>query len=301
MKSIKETIKKTRGSKAGVKLTPKEVLYQIGCVLLASFLFAVSLDVFLLPKNIVIGGVTGISTILNILFHTPVGLMIILINVPLVIVNSFLFGPRFMIKTIIGIASSSVAVDLFSFLPQLTDDILLCALFGGLCMGTALGLFFSKGYTTGGSDLISCLLKLKFPRLSNATMILITDSLIVLVSCFVTRSYVSGLYSVVAIFVSSLFIDLVINGASRAKLALIISDKPQEISAALQEKLQRGTTLLVAQGGYTHKDKQVVMCVVKKMQIYELKTVINSIAPDAFIIFSDAAEVRGMGFESDSI
>lgn len=301
MKPIKEKIKKMKKAPARQKLTPKELFYQIGSVLLASFLFAVSLDVFLLPKSIVIGGVTGISTIFNILFHTPVGLIILLINVPLVIVNAFFFGPKFMVKTIIGIVTSSVAVDLLSFLPSLTDDILLCALFGGLCMGTALGLFFSKGYTTGGSDLISCLLKLRFPRFSNAKMLLITDSLIVFVSCLVTRSYVSGLYSVVAIFVSTFFIDIVINGVSRAKLALIISDRPREISDAIQQKLDRGTTLLVAQGGYTHKDKQVVMCVVKKTQIYELKTVINSVAPDAFIIFSDAAEVRGIGFESESI
>jgi len=168
-----------------------------------------------------------------------------------------------------------------------------------MCAG--LGLFFSKGVTTGGTDLISCLLKLKFPKLSNAKLIFAVDMIVVAVSSIVLKDFSDIFYSVIAILVGSIFIDVVLGGLNRAKLALIVSDNPDEVSAAIMKRINRGTTLLSGKGGFSMKDKQVVMCVVKKDQIYDLKVTINEVSPEAFIIFADASEVRGIGFESDAL
>ena len=270
-------------------------------VLLASLLFAVALNMFFVPCEIVIGGATGIATVLNILFNTPVGVMIILINVPLVLVNWYIFGFKFVMKTIIGIAASSVITDLLAFLPPLTDDALVAAAIGGVCMGAGLGIFFSKGYTTGGTDLISCLLKRKFPNFSNATFIFIVDMIVVIASSIVMRDYKFVFYSLVAILSATVTIDLVIGGINKAMLAIIITDKADEVSQMILKELDRGTTLLHGKGGFTHKDKQVIMCVVTKGQIYELKKRVNLISPESFMILTSAAEVRGVGFETETL
>ena len=270
-------------------------------LLLASVLFAVALNMFLVPSEIVIGGATGISTVLNILFHTPVGIMIILINVPLVIVNWYLFGFKFVLKTIIGITVSSVITDILVFLPTLTEDRLLAAIFGGICMGAGLGLFFSKGYTTGGTDLISCLLKRRFPNFSNSTFIFIVDMVVVIASSIVLKDFNDIFFSLIAILTASASIDVVISGVNKAILALIITDKAEEVSQMILSDLNRGTTLLTGKGGFTHNDKQVIMCVVKKSQIYDLKKNVNMISPESFMILTSAAEVRGMGFETETL
>ncbi len=270
-------------------------------VLAASLLFAVALNMFFVPSEIVIGGATGISTILNILFNTPIGVMIILINVPLVLVNWYLFGFKFVLKTIIGISASSIITDILTFLPALTEDRLLAAIFGGICMGAGLGLFFSKGYTTGGTDLISCLLKRKFPNFSNSTFIFIVDMTVVIASSIVLKDFNDIFYSLIAILVASASIDVVISGVNRATLALIITDKAEEVSQMILKDLNRGTTLLTGKGGFTHNDKQVIMCVVKKSQIYDLKKNVNMISPESFMILTSAAEVRGMGFETETL
>ncbi len=270
-------------------------------VLAASLLFAVSLNMFFVPSEIVIGGATGISTILNILFNTPIGVMIILINVPLVLINWHIFGFKFVVKTIIGISASSIITDIFVFLPALTEDRLLAAIFGGICMGVGLGLFFSKGYTTGGTDLISCLLKRRFPNFSNSTFIFIVDMAVVIASSIVLKDFNDIFYSLIAILAASATIDVVISGINRATLALIITDKAEEVSQMILNDLNRGTTLLTGKGGFTHKDKQVVMCVVKKSQIYDLKIAVNMISPESFMVLTSAAEVRGIGFETETL
>ncbi|MBE6640330.1 MAG: YitT family protein [Ruminococcaceae bacterium] len=277
------------------------IISHIFTLLAASLLFSVALNMFFVPQEIVIGGATGISTVLNILFNTPIGIVIILINVPLVLINWYIFGFKFVIKTIIGIATSSIITDLLFFLPPLTEDRLLAALFGGICMGAGLGLFFSKGYTTGGTDLISCLLKKRFPTFSNATFIFIVDMAVVLASSIVLKDFNDVFYSLIAILVASACIDVVISGINRAMLAIIITDKAEEVSSMILTELNRGTTLLTGKGGFTHKDKQVIMCVVKKSQIYDLKSSVNRISPESFMILSSAAEVRGVGFESEAL
>lgn len=277
------------------------IFSHIVTVLAASTLFAVAINMFFSPQKIVIGGATGIATVLNILFNTPIGLMIIVINVPLVIINWRIFGFRFVIKTIIGTAVSSIITDIFVFLPSLTDDRLLAAIFGGICMGAGLGLFFSKGYTTGGTDLVSCLLKRRFPNFSNATFIFIVDMVVVIASSIVFKDFTDVFYSLIAILAASATIDVVISGVNRAILALIITDKAEEVSRMILNDLNRGTTLLSGKGGFTLKDKQVIMCVVKKSQIYDLKQNVNMISPESFMVLTSAAEVRGVGFETETL
>lgn len=292
---------KTEKKSPSLKCKGKHLLEESIVLIAGSVLFAVSMKMFLLPSQTVIGGVTGIATILNILFGTPVGVMIVLINVPLVLINALKFGFRFMLKTIIGIAITSVATDALFFLGPVTEDRLLCALFGGIAMGASLGILFSRGYTSGGTDLIACLVRLKAKKLSAAQIIFVADAFIVICSCIILKDFSNIFYSLIAIGASTLTIDYVSAGINRAKLALIICDKTEEVSEAILKDLHRGTTLLTAKGGFTQKDRQVILCVVKKSEIYDLKQVVNRTCPNAFLIFSDAAEVKGEGFESESL
>jgi len=279
----------------------RELLYEILILFVGSVIFAASLNMFLLPAGIVIGGVTGISTILNILFKTPVGLFIIIINIPLVAVNWLIFGRKFIMRSLIGIVFTSAATDLITFLPVTLEDPLLCAIFGGVCMGVSLGLLYSRGITTGGTDLVACLLKRRFKRLSTARLVFVTDFIIVAASSFVTGEWNVIFYSVIAISISSYTTDLVLGGTSRAKVAYIFSAKTEEIANAITVKLERGVTVLYAKGWYSKNDKPVLMCVVKRQQLFDMKQLINSIDPKAFIIVSDASEVVGYGFESKAI
>lgn len=278
-----------------------EFFYQVFIVLIGSFLFAVSLNMFLLPAGIVVGGVTGISTILNILFGTPVGLMIILINLPLIIVNGFIFGFRFLMKTCIGLVITSVFCDVITFLPVTVDDPLLCAILGGVTMGAGMGLLFSRGFTTGGTDLIATLLKKKFTNVPTGKLVLIVDFVVIVGSAVILQRYQGIIYSLVATYSSSFILDLVLGGTARARLAIIISDHPDVIADDIMKLLGRGVTSLSGKGCYTQKEKNVLLCVVKPAELYRVKQIIKKEDPAAFIIFADASEVVGDGFHSDSL
>ena len=139
-------------------------LRELGLILLGSFLYAFSLNVFLVPRGIVVGGASGLATALGILFSLPVGILIMLINIPLVIANAVVYGLRFTYRTLIGVLLTSVMTDVLTFLPVSGSESLICALLGGACMGTGVGILFHSGITTGGTDLCAFLLKKKFPE-----------------------------------------------------------------------------------------------------------------------------------------
>ena len=206
-------------------------------------------------------------------------------------------GFRSMLKTVLGIIATSVAIDLMTFLPYTLEDPLLCAVLGGVTMGTGAGLMLTRGFTTGGSDLAAVLLKRKFKRLSTGRLILIIDVLVVIGSAIVMRRFENVIYSAVSIFAYSASIDAVLGGSEKAKMALIISSKHSDIATEVSDKLERGITYLHGGGWYTKESKEVLMCVVKRNEEYKLKQLVESIDRDAFMILTDATEVLGMGFK----
>jgi len=261
-------------------------------------LFGVSMNMFLSPGNVVMGGITGIATTINFLYDKlPIGVLIFTLNVPLLLMNIKVNGFRSMIKTVLGIAASSIAIDLTTFLPATLSDPMLCAILGGVTMGTGAGLMLTRGFTTGGSDLAAVLLKRKFKRLSTGRLILIIDVFVVVGSALVMKRFEGIIYSSISIFAYSSSIDAVMGGSEKAKMAILISAKHSEIAEAVSDRLERGVTFLHGGGWYTKENKEVLMCVVKRNEEYQLKQIVESVDRDAFMILCDATEVLGMGFK----
>lgn len=282
----------------------KEILTDAGFLLVSGFLFGMAYNMFLIPGGIFIGGAGGLATVLNLLYGLPTGTMILVINVPLVLLFMRFYGFRASIKGIIGIVVSSVFVDLTALLgifspafPNPEENSLLYAIFGGIVVGTAVGLMFARGYTTGGSDLAALLIKLKFAGLPTAKLILVIDAAVVIFSSIISGSYVSIFFSFLAIFMSSAALEFVNGGFERTRLAYIFSDSYAKVADALTEELERGVTMIDGMGWYTKENRKIILCVVKKNELYSLKTLVRSIDPSAFMILGEATETIGEGFK----
>ena len=276
----------------------KKYAVEVGAVALGAALFAMSLNMFLLPAQIILGGMTGIATVINMLSGAPVGMMIILLNIPLLIANACFFGKNFLGRTAIGLVSTSIAADIINFFPVTDSDPLLCAILGGAAMGAAVGLLLARGYTTGGTDLIACLVKLRKKNASTGTVIMFCDMVIIIGAAVFTGSYDGIFYSLICTWISGRVLDVMLSGAYRAGQVFIISDKTEELVNQIFEKLNRGVTVINATGGYTGERKSIIMCALPKRELYFLKEIVKECDPAAFTVVADAAEVSGNGFVS---
>ena len=275
--------------------------YDAAAVIAGSLLFSASMNMFVLPARIVVGGMTGIATVLNLFWQLPIGLMIILLNIPLVILNTRKFGRDFLLRALAGIISTSLAVDLITIFPVTITDPLLCSLFGGVTMGAALGILLSRGYTTGGTDLVATLLRLRFRRVPLGSLIMLSDLVIIVGSAMASHDFDGIFYSVICIYVMGKVTDLVISGQRRAELAFIISGRPEELPGLISGRLGRGATLLYASGGFRGEDRRVVMCVVGKGELFFLKKLVAEFDRSAFVIVCPAGEVLGEGFNAEEL
>ena len=268
-------------------------------IIAGAAVYAMGFQFFHYPNDIVAGGVVGIAMILNRLIHTPVGLMTIIINVPLFIIAWRHFGIGFMLASFAGMGISSVFVDLLALTGYVaTLDPMLGAIIGGVIKGAGLGIVYYVGATTGGIDIVIKLMRQKWPHLNFGTMMLILDVCIITVYALIFGRLDSAMYSVIAMFVVSKVIDLILYGIDNSCICYIISDKPADISGEITGgHMHRGVTLLEGQGAYSHQHKQVIMCVIKRVQIAELKRIVRSIDERAFVIVTDAKNVFGNGFE----
>lgn len=260
--------------------------------------YAFAATVFILPNSFAPGGITGISTILNHLFHLPVGVMIIVLNIPLFIWGWHKIGQSFLIKSAYCTVVTSVLIDVFSgFMPTYTDNKMLASLYGGVIGGFGLALVMLKGSTTGGTDILARLVNAKFPYISMGRVILIVDIFIIAGAVLAFGYIETGLYSLITIFASSRVIDGLLYGADMGKTFIIISRKQQEISSAIFTVLHRGATLIDAKGAYTGVKNDLILCAVRRNEIGKLHKLVLDIDPNAFIIVSEAGEILGEGFK----
>ncbi len=264
--------------------------------LLGAFLYAFSLNVFLIPKGIVVGGASGIATAVGILSGISEGLLILLINLPLVIANAFAYGIRFTYRTLIGVILTGTMTDLFGFLPQSTTEPLICSLLGGACMGAGVGIMFHSGITTGGSDLAAFLLKKSFPQISVGRLILTVDAAVIVLCSFLLSNYSGLLYSFVACVATSFSLDAAEGGLGSVKMMIVISSRAHDIVAELSDRVQRGSTVFECIGGYSSERKKCVICVVKRPELYYARETVMTLDPAAFVIITDA-HAHGTGFE----
>ena len=271
-------------------------------IVFGAAIYAVAFQFFLFPNEIVSGGVTGIAMIVNALTHWPVGVMIIIMNVPLFLVSWRHFGMEYMIASLVGMGLSSVLVDVLAMTGiVMTTDPMLAAIIGGVIKGAGLGIIYYCNGSTGGMDIVIKFLRQRYNHIPFGTIMLIVDTAIVVAYAVVLGQYQSAMYSIIAMFVVSKVVDLFLYGIDNSALCYIISDHSSElIDSILSGHVHRGVTILEGEGAYSHMKKQVLMCVVKRTQIPELRRLVRSLDERAFFIVTDAKNVFGKGFESIS-
>lgn len=266
-------------------------------IIVGSALFAAGFQFFLYPNSIIVGGVSGIAMIINLLTKLPVGLLTIVLNIPLFIIAWRYFGTDFIVGSLVGMLLSSVFVDLFALLSiSPTNDMLLACIIGGAVKGLGLGIVYYAGATTGGTDIIAKFIRLRFPYLNFGTVVLITDCFIIVAFAAIFNKVESAMYAVITMFVVSKVVDLVLYGIDNSSVCYIISEKSDQLVTDITDRLHRGVTILEGEGAYSHQNKQVLLCVVKRTQIADIRKMIKSIDENAFFIITDAKNVFGKGF-----
>lgn len=270
-----------------------------GVYLLGSVCYALSVNVFSAPNQIAPGGVTGVATLLHALFRLPIGGMILVINLPLLAAAWRKCGAGFTVRTLIATVLVSVILDASApFLPAFRGDKMLTALFGGVLAGTGLGLIYMRGATTGGSEIVARLLERRFRHVPIGRLILLVDAVVVAASAVVYRQLESALYALVLIFVSTFVMDTLVYGGDKGKLLLVMSREEERVARRILQEMERGVTMLDAAGGYTGTDRRVLLCAVRRAEVYALRTLIYDTDPDAFLIVLSTDEVLGQGFKS---
>jgi len=286
----------------------KEFLYRIGIrkhvlrdyflVILGASVQALGMRLFLIPGQLVSGGVSGAAQIIHFFSGFPIGLMVIIGNLPLYLIGwRHLGGLKFALRTLIAVLVFSILTDLLPyFLPiqSITNDILLNTLYGGILLGAGLGLVYLGRGTSGGSDILGRILNYRF-GFSISAAYMITDSLVVLASGF-AFGWEKALYGLIVIYMSGLVAELVSEGSSVVRTALVITDKPEAIAAEVMEEMERGVTYLYGKGAYTGTDRTILYCVVSRPEVSLIKGIISEIDPDAFVVIGQANEVLGEGF-----
>ena len=260
-------------------------------------LMAIGIGSFLIPCKLSSGGFSGIGTILFYLFGISVGTVNIVLNIPLFIFAYLKLGKKIFLNLFIGTITLSYLIDYFQSNIQIVHDQLLSAVYGGILVGIGTAIILKNNISTGGTDLIIVLLKLYKPAFEAGKILTITDTIIVSLNMFFLKQIDIGLYSAIAIFLSGRMIDVYFEGINFSKMIYIISDKNEEISKQILEKIKKGNTGIYAKGMYENKEKIILMCVASRKEITKVRELVKEIDKNAFIIISDVRKVLGEGFE----
>lgn len=265
--------------------------------IVGSALFAFGFSIFLEPNNINTGGVSGLAqAVAQVIGIGNVGLLSMLLNLPLFLAGGVRVGKRFFFGSLIGMVVSGVLIDAFAAFSIGFHDPLVSGIYGGLLCGLGIGMVFVAGTSTGGSDILVRLLKLHYRNVPIGTISTVFDALVVILTGFVFHDISRAMYSGIAVFVTGQVMDIVVYRFDYSKVALIISDRPDEIATDVAQKLDRGVTFLDGHGYYSRQDKKVILTVVKKGQLAELKELVMERDKDAFVIVQEAHQVLGDGF-----
>lgn len=269
-------------------------IYRWGLIIVGALVYSIGLNAFLVANHLAEGGFVGFSVLLLYKLGWPLGVTFFILNVPVLIPGWKMFGHEFILKTTIGVAAVSLFTWLTRSLQMPTADPLLGALYAGVITGIGLGLIFRAGATTGGSDIIARIMKHFYGVSMGRTLFAIDVFVIGIIALIIGLQ--TAMYSLVALFVSSRTIDFVIQGVNSGKALTIVSEKNKAIASEIHDRLNRGTTLLKAQGGFTGEDKRVIYCVVPREEVVRVQNIVASKDPSAFVVINDVHEVLGEGF-----
>ena len=282
------------------KVLIKNTVLEILGTILGALIIAIYVSLFLLPNKLSSGGVAGIATITYYLFNIPLGVSILVINIPLFLMSILKIGKTFFFKSLIGTISLSIFIDILDKMEPLTNDRFLACIYGGIIMGLGTAIILKSNSSTGGTDLISYIAKAYKPTIKVGEIIFMLDIIIVGLNMIFLREIEIGLYSAIAIYLMGKIIDILFEGIYFTKLIYIVSEKSEEIAKAIGEHIGRGTTGIYGKGMYTNEDKIILMCAVTRKDIAKTIQIITKIDKGSFIIVTNSREVLGLGFKNNS-
>ncbi len=281
-----------------MKLGLRRVATDLFFYCLGAALYSAAVTLLLTPNAVSAGGITGIATVLHVVYGLPSGLMVWLLNIPILIVGFLKMGGLFIVKTGIVTVISGLFLDLCErFLTPIKTDSILACVFGGLLMGTGISLVLFRGATTGGVDIIAKLINLRHSHITVGKIILIADVFVIALTAAVYKNIESALYSVIALYASSRVTDTVLYGSDKGKIIYIVTNAPEEIGRAINGTVGRGVTKLAAIGGYTGQSRVMLMCIVRPHEVGQVNAIIREHDRAAFTVISDAGEIIGEGFK----
>lgn len=279
------------------KLKIKKYMFEIFLIAVGAFTMAVGTSLLLLPNKLSSGGFAGIATITYYLFNWSMGTVIVLLNIPFFIMAFIRIGKEFVFKSIIGTVMLSFFIDLLDKIQLLTNDRLLACIYGGILLGVGTSLILRASASTGGSDMVSYIIKSFKPGLSTSNLIVIFDFIVITLNVICFKQLEIGLYSAISIYLMGKVIDIIFEGVDFSKMMFIISDKYIEISDEIGNKISRGTTGIYSKGMYTNKEKTMLMCIASRGEVIKIRQIANRVDPKSFIVISNVREVYGKGFK----
>ena len=280
----------------------RRIISKYALITLGSVIYAIGFQYFMFPNQIVSGGLTGIAMIINRFTDWPVGMMILAMNTPLFLIAWRHFGLDYLLGSLAGTAISSVLVDILAATSIVaTDDPMLASVIGGVIKGAGMGMIYYVGASTGGVDIVAKMLRQANPQINFGTIVLMIDVVIVVSYAFVLKQYQSAMYSLIGMYVVSKVVDLALYGIDNSSLCYIISEKSEELTKSIiNGNVHRGVTILNGEGAYSHQKQKVIMCVIKRTQMGEMRRLVRRVDEHAFFIVTDAKNVFGVGFENIS-
>lgn len=276
-----------------IKKYSKDFLY----IIIGCFIMAMGTSLFLLPNQLSSGGFAGISTILYYLFKLPLGITMFFFNIPLLIWAFFKISKELFFKSIIGTIVLTIFIDILDTFQAFTNDRVLACIYGGILNGIGTALVLRATASTGGTDLLTYVIKKYKPHFQTATLIVVVDTIIVLLNVIFFKKIEVGLYSAIAIYLMGKMIDIVFEGVNFTKMMFIISKDYKEIAEKVGKELERGSTAIYAKGMYTREKRMMLLCVGTRTEIAKIRMIAIEIDPRAFIITANARETWGKGFK----
>lgn len=275
-----------------VQTIQEYVIIALGCTIMAA-----GVSLFLLPNELSTGGFSGIATIVYYFFKVPMGVTVLALNIPLLIIAYFKVGKQLFARSIYGTIVFSLMIDLIDKITPLTHDRFLGCIYGGVFAGIGTAIILKFDASTGGSDLLSHIIRAYKKQYKSSSLILSVDTVVIALNVIFFKNIEIGLYSAIAIFLMGKMIDLIFEGVNFTKVIFIISPKYEEIAGQISASINRGSTGLFSKGMYTDQEKLTLLCVGSRTEAYEMQSIAKDIDKEAFIIIINAREVIGKGFK----
>ena len=275
-----------------VQTIQEYVIIALGCTIMAA-----GVSLFLLPNELSTGGFSGIATIVYYFFKVPMGVTVFALNIPLLIIAYFKIGKQLFARSIYGTIVFSLMIDLIDKITPLTHDRFLGCIYGGIFAGIGTAIILKFDASTGGSDLLSHIIRAYKKQYKSSSLILADDTVVIALNVIFFKNIEIGLYSAIAIFLMGKMIDLIFEGVNFTKVIFIISPKYEEIAGQISASINRGSTGLFSKGMYTDQEKLTLLCVGSRTEAYEMQSIAKEIDKEAFIIIMNAREVIGKGFK----